>query len=230
MRHFADMRGRYYRIVPGVLLEVVVQTTADARAAVRAGASRLELCVDLANGGTTPPVALMREVVAAVSVPVFVMIRPRAGDFVYSAHELDVMARHIDEAIGCGAAGLVLGMLQPNRRVDVPQTRALVDRAGGPPVTFHRAFDETPDLESALDDLIEAGASRVLTSGGAATALDGTPRLAALVRKAADRIAVLAGGGVRADNVAAIVRDSGVREVHMRFENEARTRQVVDLL
>ena len=230
MRHFGDMRGRYYPIVPGVLLEVVVQTVADARAAVRAGVSRLELCVDLANGGTTPPVRLMREVVAAVSVPVFVMIRPRAGDFLYSAHELDAMGTQVDEAIAGGAAGLVLGVLRPDGRVDVPRTRAFVNRAGGRPVTFHRAFDEIPDLESALDDVIEAGASRVLTSGGAAIAFDGRPRLAALVRKGGDRIAVLAGGGVRAHNVAAIVRDSGVREVHMRFEDEARTRQVVDLL
>lgn len=230
MRHFADMRGRYYPIVPGVLLEVVVQTAAAARAAVRAGASRLELCVDLAGGGTTPPVALMREVVAAVDVPVFAMIRSRAGDFVYTEPELDVMATQAEQAIACGAAGLVLGVLQPDRRVDVSRTRALIDRARGRPVTFHRAFDETPDLESALDDLMAAGASRVLTSGGAATAVDGTARLAALVRRGGDRIVVLAGGGVRAHNVAAIVRDSGVREVHMRFEDEARTRQVVDLL
>jgi copper homeostasis protein len=230
MRHFGDMRGRYYPIVPGVRLEVVVQTVAEARAAVRAGVSRLELCVDLANGGTTPSVRLTRDVVAGVSVPVFVMIRPRAGDYVYSAHELDAMRTQVDEAIASGAAGLVLGVLQPDRRVDVPRTRALIDRAEGRPVTFHRAFDETPDLESALEDLIQAGASRVLTSGGAATAFDGTPRLAALVRRAGDRIGVLAGGGVRAHNVAVIVRDSGVREVHMRFEDEARTRQVVDLL
>lgn len=97
-------------------------------------------------------------------------------------------------------------------------------------MTFHRAFDETPDLDAALDDLIEAGAARVLTSGGVATAFDGAARLAALVRRAADRIAILAGGGVRAHNVTAVVRATGVREVHMRFEDEARTRQVVILL
>ena len=230
MRHFGDMRGRYYRIVTRVLLEVVVETVADARAAVRAGASRLELCVDLADGGTTPPSALIREVVAAVNVPVFAMIRPRAGNFLYSASELDLMARQTGEAIACGAAGLVLGVLQPDRRVDISTTRALVDGAGGRPVTFHRAFDETPQLESALDDLIEAGVARVLTSGGAADAVDGSACLAALVGKGGDRIVVLAGGGVRARNVAAIVRATGVREVHMRFEDETRTRQVVDLL
>ena len=230
MRHFGDMRGRYYRIVAEVLLEVVVESAAQARAAERSGASRLELCVDLANGGTTPSPSLIREVVAAVSLPVFVMIRPRAGDFLYSMSELDVMARQIDEALACGAKGLVLGVLQRDRRVDVARTRALVGRAAGRPVTFHRAFDETPDLQAALADLIDAGVSRVLTSGGAATALDGASRLAALVRQGGDRIVILAGGGVRSHNVAAIVRTAGVREVHMRYEDEARTRQVVDLL
>jgi copper homeostasis protein len=216
--------------VPGTLLEVVVENVDDARAAVSAGASRLELCVDLANGGTTPPVRLIRDVVGTVTAPVFVMIRPRAGDFVYAARERDLMARQVEQAIASGAAGLVLGALQADRRVDVAATRVLVGLAGGRPVTFHRAFDETPDLESALDDLIDAGVSRVLTSGGAANALDGSSRLAALVRKAGDRLVVLAGGGVRGHNVATIVRTTGVREVHMRFEDVARTRQVVDLL
>jgi copper homeostasis protein len=230
MRHFGDMRGRYYRIVADVLLEVVVESVTAARAAERSGASRLELCVDLAHGGTTPSSSLTREVVAAVSLPVFVMIRPRAGEFVYSTNELDIMARQLDEAMACGAAGLVLGVLRPDRRVDVSRTGALVARAAGLPVTFHRAFDETPNLESALAGVIEAGVSRVLTSGGAATALDGAPRLATLVREGGDRIVVVAGGGVREHNVRAIVRATGVREVHMRFEDEARTRQVVDLL
>jgi len=230
MRHFGDMRGRYYRIVPRVLLESVVETMDAARAAARAGASRLELCVDLAHGGTTPPSSLTRAVVSAVSLPVFVMIRPRAGDFVYSPEERVAMATEIDEAIASGAAGVVLGVLESDSCVDVSATRALVARAGGRPVTFHRAFDETTDLERALDDLIAAGVARVLTSGGAANALDGASRLASLVRQAAERIVILAGGGVRAHNVAAIVRSTGVREVHMRFEDEARTRQVVDLL
>ena len=230
MRHFADMRGRYYRIVAGVLLEVVVESVAAARAAERSGASRLELCVDLAHGGTTPPSSLAREVVAAVSVPVFVMIRPRPGDFLYSTSELDVMARQIDDALACGATGLVVGVLQADGRVDVARTRTLVAGAAGRPVTFHRAFDDTPDLECALTDLMDAGVSRVLTSGGAATALEGASRLAALVRQGGDRIVILAGGGVRSHNVAAIVRTAGVREVHMRYEGEARTRQVVDLL
>jgi copper homeostasis protein len=216
--------------VPRVLLEAVVETAAAARAAARAGASRLELCVDLASGGTTPPPDLTQAVVAAAGVPVFVMIRPRPGTFVYSARELAEMARQIDEALAGGAAGLVLGVLQADGRVDVPRTRDLIARAAGTPVTFHRAFDATPDLESALDDLIAAGAARVLTSGGAPSAFDAIPRLAALVRRAGDRIVVLAGGGVRSHNVAAIVAGTGVAEVHMRFEDEARTRQVADLL
>jgi copper homeostasis protein len=129
-----------------------------------------------------------------------------------------------------GARGIVVGVLRRDRRIDVERTRALVDRAQGLPVTFHRAFDEAPDPNAALEDAIEAGASRVLTSGGAATALDGADRLAALVQQARGRAIVLAAGRVRAHNVHAILARSGVREVHARFEDEASTRALADLL
>ena len=213
-----------------VLLEVVVETAGDAVAAEQAGASRLELCANLHDDGTTPDGAVLDAVLERVRIPVFVMIRPRAGDFVYTEEELAASERAIDDLAGRGAAGLVLGVLRPDRTVDVVATARLVARARGRPVTFHRAFDRTPDLAAALEDVVAAGISRVLTSGGAPTAIDGTAALADLVTRARGRVAVLAGGGVRAHNVAAIVQRSGVSEVHARFESIEQIRAMVDLL
>ena len=212
------------------LLESVVETVAAARAAERAGAARLELCVRLAEGGVTPPAGLITAVLERVSIPVFVMVRPRAGDFVYTEAELAAALRDAAAARTRGAHGLVLGVLQPDGRIDVDRTRRLVANAQGLPVTFHRAFDATPDQHAALEDAIAAGACRVLTSGGAPTAQAGVERLAALVAQARGRLTVLAGGGVRAHNVQAIVARGGVHEVHARFEDEAGTRALADLL
>jgi copper homeostasis protein len=212
------------------LLECVVETAADAAAAERAGAARLELCVRLDLGGVTPPGALIERVIAGVDVPVFVMIRPRGGDFVYTEDEFSAMERAIDGARARGAHGIVLGILHPDARVDVERTRRLVERAAALPVTFHRAFDAVPDQAAAMDDVTDAGAQRILTSGAAATALDGAERLAHLVRQAAGRLTILAGGGVRAHNVREIVARSGVHEVHARYEDEAATRALAGLL
>src|SRR6476469_8730205 len=162
---------------PRSLLESVVESVAGARAAEQAGAARLELCSRLADGGVTPPAGLVTAVLERVSIPVFVMVRPRPGDFVYSHAEMHEALKDVTALRMRGARGFVVGVLHPDRRIDVERTRTLVDRAQGLPVTFHRAFDEAPDPNAALEDAIEAGASRVLTSGGAATALDGADRL-----------------------------------------------------
>jgi copper homeostasis protein len=216
--------------VTGTLLESVVETVDQARAAARAGADRLELCVRLATGGVTPPPALQEAVIGAVSIPVFVMIRPRPGDFVYTDAELAQASHDMAAARAFGAAGIVLGLLLPDGRIDVDRTRQLVRKADGLPVTFHRAFDAVRDQEAALEDAIAAGVTRLLTSGGAATALDGADRLRTLVDRAGDRLTVIAGGGVRAGNVRALLRRTGVREVHARFEDAAQTRALADLL
>jgi copper homeostasis protein len=152
-----------------------------------------------------------------VSIPVFVIIRPRGGGFVYSDAELDVMRRDIVAARALGADGVVIGALGADGAVNEAQTRSLVDVAGELPVTFHRAFDFTPHVGTALESLISAGVSRVLTSGGAPTAREGIPMLASLVRQAGDRLVVMAGGGVREENVRQIVDATGVREVHVRL-------------
>jgi copper homeostasis protein len=200
-----------------VLVEVCVDSVESALAAERGGARRVELCDALFDGGTTPSAGMIAACKASVSIPVFVMIRPRGGGFVYSASERDVMCRDIGIARDLGADGVVIGGLLPNGDVDVRLVRMLVDAAHGLPVTFHRAFDLTPNLEASLESLADAGVQRVLTAGGASSAAEGAAALATLVRRAGSRVVVLAGGGVREVNVRRLVSISGVREVHVRL-------------
>ena len=186
-------------------------------AAERGGAGRLELCDALFDGGTTPSAGMIAACRERVSIPIFVIIRPRGGGFVYSESELDVMQRDIVAARGLGADGVVIGPLRPNGIVHEAHTRSLVDVAGDMAVTFHRAFDFVPDLDAALETLISCGVGRVLSSGGAPTARQGAAKLASLVRQGADRIGVMAGGSVREDHVRELVDATAVREVHVRL-------------
>jgi copper homeostasis protein len=204
-----------------LLIEAVVETVDAAVAAERSGARRLELCARLELGGTTPDEATIARIAKVATIPVFALIRPRGGSFIYSAPEIDAMRRSIAVAAARGAAGIVLGVLRPDNRVDAERTRALVQAANGLPVTFHRAIDETPDLLEALDCLIDAGISRVLTSGGSATAVEGVELLARLVERAGSRLIVMPGGGIRAHNVREVLVRTRAREIHTRFVDEA---------
>lgn len=199
-----------------ILIEAAVESLESALAAERAGANRIELCANLSVGGTTPSASLIAAVLDETNLPVFVMIRPRGGGFVYSDDEIDQMLRDIERARSTSAAGIVTGVLTPDARVDVERTGALVNAASGLPVTFHKAFDSTDNLPEALEQLIQIGVSRVLTSGGAPTALEGASAIADLVDRARDRIAIIAGGGVREHNVRELIVRTGVREVHAR--------------
>jgi copper homeostasis protein len=196
------------------LLEVCVDSLAGALAAQAGGAERIELCARLDLGGLSPPAELLDAALARAVLPHHVMVRPRAGEFVYSRDELDAMQRQIAVLHGTRARGVVLGMLTPGREIDVEGTARLVARARPLAVTFHRAFDEVRDLEAALETLIELGVERVLTSGGAATAFEGRSVLRKLVARAAGRIVVMPGGGVRAHNAAQILADTGAGELH----------------
>lgn len=210
-----------------VVIEAAVESPGEAMAAVAGGADRLELCANLGVGGTTPSPEMLGAVGSAVHVPVFAMIRPRAGPFVYTAGERDEMQRDIEVARRRGAAGVVLGMLDERGDIDVRGVRELLGHDFDLPVTFHRAFDELPDQLAALDVLIELGVDRVLTSGGATSAIAGVDSLRALVAHAGDRIVVMAGGGVRGHNAAAIVRSAGVHELHARCElDPSRIREI----
>jgi copper homeostasis protein len=211
-----------------MLVEAAVESLEGALAAESAGADRIELCVNLDSAGTTPSETLIDAVVRAASIPVFVLIRPRAGDFVYTRPEIETMISEIALARSSGVAGIVTGALNPDRTVDIDHTSALVKAARGLPVTFHRAFDSTPSLTDALEQVIGAGASRVLTSGGAATAHEGAAAIASLVDQAGGRISIVAGGSIRAHNVSDVVRWTRVAEIHSRFLDEARMRSLID--
>jgi copper homeostasis protein len=199
-----------------VLVEACVDSIESAETALEAGADRLEVCASLIEGGLTPSAGLVAACVGATRLPVHVMIRPRAGDFVYSPAEMEVMRRDIDVAGSLGAAGIVVGVLTAAGHVDVDRTAALIDQARPLSVTFHRAFDVARDFDEALDDVIRAGADRLLSSGGEATALAGTGRLALMVRASSGRIGILAAGGIRQENVGRILEKTGVTEIHAR--------------
>ena len=195
-----------------------------ALAAQEGGADRIELCADLAHGATTPEIQLLRQSRSKLTIPVFVLARPRPGDFVYTDAEHDTLLHQIQRAKNAGAHGIVTGELNNARQIAEGRMRELLDAARPLPVTFHRAFDECVDLGAALEVLIRLGVHRVLTSGGARTAADGTERLERLVTQAKERIAILPGGGVTPQNVADLVRRTGVREVHFSVQDAEKVR------
>jgi copper homeostasis protein len=199
-----------------VLVEACVDSLDAARAAGRAGATRLELCANLAVGGTTPSAELVRSVCAAVGIPVFAMVRPRGGGFVYDEAEIAAMLADINRVRDAGAHGVVIGALTQGGTVDMRAVRVLLQASRLLPVTFHKAFDAIADQAAALERLVDAGVQRILTSGGERTALEGSARIGDLIRQANDRIVIMPGGGVRASNLKAIVRATGAGEVHAR--------------
>lgn len=199
-----------------ILLEACVDSVAAALAAEAAGADRVELCSDLARGGVTPSAGTISVAGERLAIPMHVLVLPVGGVYVLSDDDLEVMRRDIAMARAARAAGIVLGALTPEGRVDREATARLLAWARPMSVTFHRAFDVAPDPFEALETLLRLGVDRVLTSGRGATALEGAETLARLVARAGSGLVVLAGGGIRAPNVAEIVRRTGVAEVHSR--------------
>jgi len=215
-RRFADGS-----CITNVLLEVCATSVSTARAAERGGADRIELCANLAVGGITPDPALLASVLRAVSIPVHVLIRPRAGDFVYTAAEFDCMCRQIEAARSAGAAGVAMGILLPDGQIDVPRTRALAQLARPLHVTFHRAFDETPHPFDGLEDVIRSGADTLLTSGGAPDIVRGSAAIARLREQAGPRLQIMAGGGLNLGNLAGFARTTGVFCLHGSFRRDS---------
>jgi len=198
-----------------VLIEVCVDSVASAMAAQRGGATRIELCSDLIEGGITPSAGLIGTVRDRVSVGLQVIIRPRGGDFCYTDDEVEIMRRDIAIAKELGADGIVLGILDAGGHIDVPGTRELVELARPLNVTFHRAFDMAADLFKSLEDVCATGVDRLLTSGGEQKCLQGAETIARLAKLARGRIAIMAGGGIGHHDAAAIIERTGVREIHV---------------
>jgi len=192
--------------------EVCVESVAGARAAAVGGADRIELCAALAIGGMTPSAGLIDEVVDVIAT--HVLIRPRGGDFCFDTHEIRIMEKDIKYAIDRGAKSVVIGALTEDGDIDLPTMLRLLAAAGNTPVTFHRAFDFTRDPLAALDNLLELGVDRLLTSGGAPTALEGVGALAEYVRRAGQDLRVMPGSGVTPANIAAIIAGSKVSDIH----------------
>lgn len=202
-----------------ILLEVAVTTCDEARLAAEAGADRLELCSALALGGVTPSPGTFLAVREAVTLPVYVLLRPRPGGFAYSPGEFETMKRDAEWLVNHGADGLVFGMLTNEGLVD-GRCADLVAIAKGRAV-FHRAFDFVPDRLQALEEVIGLGFERILTSGGAATAVEGCAEIAELIRAANGRIEILPGSGIRPDNVAASFQLAGLTQVHASLRGSA---------
>lgn len=201
--------------MPKPLLEAFVTTPEQATAAVAAGADRIELCGP-GDGGTTPSLEVVAETLRRVQVPVHAMLRPRSGDFHYSDAEFAVMRRDASVLREAGVAGLVFGILRPDHTLDTERMAALVALARPLRVCCHRAFDETPAPDAALDALLKLGVDLVLTSGHAPRAMDGAAEIAHHVQRADGRLTVMAGGGVRGNHVRALVAATGVTALHAR--------------
>ena len=225
-----------------ILLEISVESVEGAAAAERGGADRIELCSNLSVGGLAPDLALLRAVGEEIQIPIFVMIRPRAGDFIYSAAEFTLMKKSIAAGKDAGADGLVFGILKANRTVNIDRTAELVELAQPLPVTFHRAFDACLDFSQALEDVVRSGASRILTSGGASTAHEGAATIKALVAVAGEHVTIVPGAGINEGNILELAEATRAREFHsglssvfsqqqidyVKFENVVRT--MVDAL
>jgi copper homeostasis protein len=213
-----------------ILVEAAIENVSDAVRAVGEGAGRLELCANLGAGGTTPSVELLAEVKAAVPVPVMVMIRPRGGGFVYRDTELHQMLRDIVTLREHGADGVVFGPLNLDGHVDEVQLSLLLRAALPMQTVFHRAIDSVHDVPWSVEVLADRGVTRVLTSGGVSCADSGIPVIAALRHRLGNRIEILPGGGVRSGNAARIVRETGVKQVHVGYPRGTAPGRISDVV
>lgn len=197
-----------------MLLEICVFNTATALAAEKAGADRIELCENYANGGTTPSYGYLKTVREQISIPVFPMIRPRGGDYFHSADEIDIIRKDILLCKELGFEGVVFGLLNQDGTIDRENTARLTEAAYPLEVTFHRAFDRCKEPLVALETIIACGCNRILTSGQEPKITEGLALVKQLVEQANDRIIIMPGSGLNSSNVASIISTAGVSEVH----------------
>lgn len=213
-----------------IKLEVCVDDADGLFAAIEGGADRIELCAALSVGGLTPNPGLMA-LAGPPPVPVYAMIRPRPGDFVFSVADLDVMRRDIDAARAAGLAGVVLGASLPDGRLDASMLIKLTGHAAGLGMTLHRAFDLVPDFDEAIEVAVELGFERILTSGGAKSAPQAVDRLAEFTERAVGRLSIMPGSGVTLDSIDMLLDRLAVGEVHSScsVREPARDQRLVDM-
>ena len=197
-----------------ITLEICTQSFQAAIHAYHGGAHRIELCTDLPIGGLTPNEKLIRKVCTEINIPVFVLIRSRGGNFQYNESEINTMLHEIKRSIDSGANGIVCGALTDDFEIDLFALEKMIVASQGLPFTFHRAFEEVNDFYKSIDELIDLGVNRILTGGHRGDAYESRAELAQLNKYAAGRITILAGSGVKSENVASILKETQVREVH----------------
>jgi copper homeostasis protein len=203
------------------LLEICADSATHAFIAQAAGAGRIEFCAGLSEGGTTPSAAQIREARKGLHIPLYVLIRPRGGDFLYSDLEFEIMQADIRFCGQAGCDGVVIGMLRPDGTVDAERCRELIAiaRDYGMGVTFHRAFDRSCDLFQAMEAIIDLGCERILTSGGYETAIEGAGVIRQLMEKAGHRIIIMPGAGITPENAGEFIGKTGLREMHGTFRS-----------
>ena len=198
-----------------VLLEICCGSIDDAIEAEAGGADRVELCSALFLGGLTPSLGTTQEAKRRLKIPIMVMVRPRGGGFAYSEAELASMERDTQASVENGANGIVFGILQPDGRIDIPRCKEIRELIGKRQAVFHRAFDVTPDPFEALEQLVDLGITRILTSGQKDSVPEGVELIKKLIERAGDRIEILPGGGIQLWNVKEMVERTGCRQVHL---------------
>lgn len=205
-----------------IKLEVCVDTTESALIAQEAGAYRIELCSGLTEGGITPSPSLITVVRGLLKIKVYVIIRPRGGDFLYNDQEFEIIKSDVQFCGETGCDGVVVGILNQNGSIDKQRCKELVDIAKkfSMGVTFHRAIDRSNDLFEAMEDIIELGCERILTSGGYDTAWEGMEIIRQLIERAKDRIIIMPGSGINAENAEILIKRTAAKELHGTFKTK----------
>jgi copper homeostasis protein len=206
-----------------IVTEVCVETFDVAVAAENTGVTRIELCSALALGGLTPPNSLIQKVCQTLKIPVNVMVRPRAGDFLYSKNDFELMLHDVEHAKTGGASGIVFGILNEDGHVDVKRCKQIIDVAGPMHVTFHRAFDMTSDPFLALEEIVSLGIDTILTSGKRQVAEVGLELIRELAKRANDRISIMAGSGVNSQNIL-LLYEAGVKAFHFSAQKKVQSK------
>ncbi|MBI1341751.1 MAG: copper homeostasis protein CutC [Terrimonas sp.] len=206
------------------LIEIAVSDFQTAEAAITGGADRIELCANLHEGGTTPSLGVIKKCRERFDIPIYPIIRPRGGDFLYSAEEFAIMCTDVMKCKELGCDGVVLGLLKKDGHLDLQRTSRLLSLAYPMPVTFHRAFDRCIDPFVALEELVQIGVERILTSGQQLTVNEGADLIAALNKVADHRIIIMPGSGVKESNIKWLADKTGCREFHASLRDKEKTK------